>query len=295
MEKSNLVPCLWFDQEAEEAVKFYVSIFKDGKTGDIARFSKDGLLPKGSILTMEFQLDGQNFLALNGGPYFTFTPAASFFVGCENVEEFDDLWERLNEKGKILMEAGSMPPFFEKFGWVQDKYGLSWQLGTCGIPQYIVPFLLFVGKQQGRAEEAINFYRSVFDSAEIESIIYYGKEGGETEGTVQHVSFTLNGQKFMASDGGLAHSFAFNEAVSFCVYCQTQAEIDRYWETLSEGGGKGQCGWLKDKFGISWQIIPASLPKMMTDENLERVERVSEVLLKMTKLDMEILQKAYES
>ncbi len=288
-----ITPCLWFDQQAEEAAKFYTSIFKNGKIGANAYYSEGGMMPKDTVMTVKFQLAGQNLIALNGGPYFKFTPATSFFVGCENIEEFDKLWQEFSEGGSVLMEAEAMQPFFEKFGWLQDKYGLSWQLGTCGIPQYITPYLLFVGKECGRAEEAINFYRSVFDTSSLESIVRYGKTEKEIEGSVQHASFLLNGQAFMAADSGWEHPFTFTEAVSFYVYCQTQDEIDRYWELLSDGGEKGQCGWLKDKFGISWQIVPADLEKMMSSENSEKVKRVTKAMLEMTKLDINTLQRAF--
>ncbi len=292
--ESTITPCLWFDSQAEEATKFYTSVFKNGKIETIVPYPEGGMAPAGSVMTVKFQLAGQSFIGLNGGPYFKFTPAISFFVGCENVKEFDELWEKLSEGGSTLMEPEAMPPFFEKFGWLQDKYGLSWQLGICGIPQYISPFLMFVGKQCGRAEEAINFYRSIFDSSSVESIVRHTKTPNEIEGSVLHASFTLNGQPFMASDSGWDHKFGFTEAVSFYVYCQTQAEIDKYWEALSAGGEKSQCGWLKDRFGISWQIVPASLEEMMSNSNPEKAKRVTEALLKMKKIDMDALQKAFE-
>lgn len=295
MKSPHLKPCLWFDQQAEEAVNFYTSVFKKGEIGAISRNINDDIIPKDSVLTISFSLSGQEFIALNGGPLFNFTPAISFFVGCENTEELDRLWEKLSEDGSVLMEAAPLPPFFEKFGWLQDKYGLSWQLGTCGIPQYISPYLLFVGKQCGRAEEAIQFYGSIFNTSKTGSIVRHEKSEYDIEGSIQFGSFSLNEQEFMIADSGWEHAFSFTEAISFCIYCQTQTEIDHYWEALSDGGEKSQCGWLKDKFGISWQVIPSCLEKMMTDENPEKVKRISEALFKMTKLDIELLQKAYDN
>ncbi len=291
---ATITPCLWFDLQAEEAATFYTSVFDNGKIETVVRYPENGMMPGGTVMTVKFCLAGQDFIALNGGPYYRFTPATSFFVGCESIKEFDKLWKKLSKGGSVLMEPEAMLPYFEKFGWIQDKYGLSWQLGTCGIPQYITPYLMFVGKQCGRAEEAIGFYRSVFEISNVESMVRHGKTENEIEGSVLHASFSLNGQAFMAADSGWKHAFTFTEAVSFYVYCQTQAEIDRYWEMLSADGGElSQCGWLKDKFGISWQIVPADLEKMMSDKNIEKVKRVTEALLKMTKLDMSILQKAY--
>ncbi len=292
--KTPIIPCLWFDHQGEEAVKLYTSLFKDGKIETIARYPEGGMMPKDSVMTVKFRIAGQESVALTGGPYFKFTPATSFFVGCESVAEFDRLWDQLVVDGSILMEPEQLPPFFEKFGWLQDRYGLPWQFGVCGIPQYITPYLLFVGKHYGQAEEAIKFYRSVFDTSSLDSIVHYGKGQHDTEGLVQHASFLLNGQNFMVSESGWDHQFDFTEAFSFYVYCANQAEIDHYWDALSEGGEQSQCGWLKDRYGVWWQIVPDNLEKMMTGGDAEQTKRVNDALMQMAKLDINILQKAYD-
>jgi predicted 3-demethylubiquinone-9 3-methyltransferase (glyoxalase superfamily) len=152
----------------------------------------------------------------------------------------------------------------------------------------IAPCLWF----DNQAEEAANFYTSVFKNSKIESISRYGKEGFEIhhqkEGTVLTVAFQINGQSFSALNSGPV--FKFNEAVSFQVFCETQEEIDYYWNKLTDGGEEGQCGWLKDKFGLSWQIVPAILPKLMTDPT--RSERVTRAFLQMKKMDIEKLKQA---
>ena len=149
----------------------------------------------------------------------------------------------------------------------------------------IAPCLWF----DNQAEEAAGFYTSIFSDSKIETVSRYGKEGfefhGQPEGTAITVSFQINGQSFTALNGG--PMFKFNEAVSFQVFCETQEEIDNYWNKLSEGGQEGQCGWLKDKFGLSWQIIPAILPKLMSDPL--RAGRVTQAFLQMKKLDIERL------
>jgi len=147
------------------------------------------------------------------------------------------------------------------------------------------------------AEEAANYYVSIFKNGKVKKITHYGKEGYDIhkmpEGTVMTVEFELDGQTFVALNGGPV--FKFNEAVSFIVNCDTQAEIDYYWEKLSQGGDKNaqQCGWLKDKFGLSWQIVPASMSKMFTDKDSKKSEAVMRAMLKMKKLDIEKLQEAY--
>jgi predicted 3-demethylubiquinone-9 3-methyltransferase (glyoxalase superfamily) len=154
--------------------------------------------------------------------------------------------------------------------------------------QKIIPCLWF----DSQAEEAANFYVSIFKNSKIESISRYGKEGfeihGQKEGTVLTVAFQINGQPFTALNGGPV--FKFTEAVSFQVFCETQVEIDDYWNKLTQGGQEVQCGWLKDKFGLSWQIIPTILPKLLSDPS--RAGRVMKAYLKMKKFDIEKLMQA---
>jgi len=201
MRKIN--PFLWFDNQAEEAAKFYTSIFKNSKVGKITRYGKEGYeihkRPPGSVMTAEFEIEGQQFITLNGGPLFKFNPSVSFLVACNTKEEVDALWKKLSEVGTALMKLGEYP-FSEKYGWMQDKYGLSWQvmfLGDRKMKQKITPTLMFVGEQCGKAEVAINFYKSVFNNAEIGDILSYGKdERPDKEGTIKHAAFTLEGQGF---------------------------------------------------------------------------------------------------
>jgi predicted 3-demethylubiquinone-9 3-methyltransferase (glyoxalase superfamily) len=158
--------------------------------------------------------------------------------------------------------------------------------------QKITPFLWFDNK----AEEAINFYVSIFKNAKVGSITRYGEEGAEVsgrpKGTVMTATFELEGQEFIALNGG--PQFKFTEAISFVVNCEGQEEIDKMWEKLSEGGEKGRCGWLKDKYGLSWQIVPPVLGEMLQDKNAEKSARVMKAMLQMDKLDIKTLQQAYE-
>ena len=157
--------------------------------------------------------------------------------------------------------------------------------------QEITPCLWF----DSNAEEAVNFYTSVFKKSKIGKISRYGEEGyeihGKPAGTVLTVEFELNGQTFTALNGGPV--FKFNEAISFQVSCKSQKEVDYYWEKLSEGGEKGQCGWLKDKYGVSWQIVPTVLGEMLQDKVTKKSERVMKALLQMKKLDIKKLKQAY--
>jgi predicted 3-demethylubiquinone-9 3-methyltransferase (glyoxalase superfamily) len=297
----KIVPSLWFDREAEEAARFYASLFEGSQVGEPIRATKAGFeihgLPEGTVMNIPFTLAGLSFVGINGGPLFKFNPSVSFLVACRTKEEVDALWGRLNAGGQALMELGEYP-FSERYGWTADRYGLSWQvmhMGARPIGQKIIPTLMYVGAQAGRAEEAIRLYASVFENSAVDGIDRYGKdEGPDREGTVKHAAFTLEGQSFAAMDSAYPHAFAFNEAISFMRLCQTQAEIDRFWAALTAGGGQESvCGWLKDKFGVSWQIAPAALEGMLRDPDQARVERVTNAFLRMKKFDIAELEKAY--
>jgi predicted 3-demethylubiquinone-9 3-methyltransferase (glyoxalase superfamily) len=274
-------PFLWFDGKAEEAAKFYTSIFKSSKMRSISQMSAT------------FQLDGLELTGLNGGPQFKFSPATSFFVECETREEVDEAWKKLAKGGTVLMELAAYP-FSEKFGWVQDEFGVSWRLNLVGRRQTMTPFLMFVGEQHGKAEEAMSFYISLFKNSSVTRIERYGAGEAEAEGTVKHAKFALNGQQFMAMDSGREHPFTFTPAISFFVSCETQKEIDYFWEKLSAGGEKDRCGWLKDKFGVSWQIVPPALGEFLNDEDEQKSERVMKAMLEMDKLDIKALRRAHE-
>ena len=155
--------------------------------------------------------------------------------------------------------------------------------------QKITPFLWF----DNQAEEAANFYTSVFENSKILNISRYGEGGPGPEGSVMTVTFQLDGQEFTALNGGPI--FKFTEAVSFFVHCETQDEVDELWEKLSEGGEEGQCGWLKDKYGVSWQIIPTALMEMLQDKDAERSKRVMEAMLQMRRIDIRALRQAYDT
>jgi predicted 3-demethylubiquinone-9 3-methyltransferase (glyoxalase superfamily) len=289
----KIIPHLWFDKEAKEAAQLYTSAIPGSKIKNIKTLKNT---PSGSVDTVSIELAGQEFALLSAGPYFKFTPAVSFLIACKTKEEVDAIWAQLSQGGMALMELGAYP-FSERFGWTQDRFGLSWQvmfMGEWPIRQKIVPSLMFVGEQCGRAEEAINFYRSVFENTKVDHIMRYGNgEEPEKEGTVKHADFTLEGQQFAAMDSARAHNFSFNEAISFIVPCRTQDEIDRYWGKLSAHPNAEQCGWLKDKFGLSWQVVPTVLNELLSDADPNRTARVTQAFLKMKKFDIAKLEEAY--
>ncbi|MCQ6963729.1 VOC family protein [Methanolobus chelungpuianus] len=290
----KIVPHLWFDKEAVEAAEFYTSLFGNSRVKNRTVLPDT---PSGTAETVAIELAGQEFMLLSADPLFRFNPSISFLVACDTKDEVDTLWKRLSEGGNALMPLGAYP-FSERYGWTEDKYGLSWQImfkGDTEIAQRITPTLLFTGDQSGNAEKAINYYASVFHNAKIGNILRYGKgEEPDREGTIKHASFTLEGQEFAAMDSAYAHGFTFNEAISLMVYCKDQEEIDHYWGKLSAVPEAEQCGWLKDRFGVSWQIVPAVMDEMMKTQDAEKLARVTEAFLKMKKFDIAELQRAYE-
>lgn len=296
----KITPHLWFDKEAKEAADFYVSLLPNSKVTNITTLHNT---PTGDCDIVSFELSGQPFMAISAGPLFKFNPSISFHIKCRTKDEVDALWEKLSKGGEVLMELGEYP-FSEKYGWVIDRYGLSWQVilaAETQMGQRITPALMFVGDVCGKAEDAINYYVSVFSArdknskSDAEVLARYGKgEGPDKEGTVKYAQFTLHGQEFGAMDSARNHNFNFNEAISFIVNCDTQNEIDYYWDKLSADPKAEQCGWLKDKFGLSWQVVPVSMDEMLQKGSPDQIARLTEAFLKMKKFDIAELEKAYK-
>ncbi len=289
----KITPHLWFDTEAVEAADYYSSALPDSKVTNVTTIHDT---PSGDTDIVSFELMGQSFMAISAGPLFKFTPAASFLISCTTKEEVDTLWARLSE-GSVHMPLESYP-FSERYGWTEDRYGLSWQIMLVGeeqAGQRITPTLMFVGKVCGKAEEAINLYTSVFPHSEVGPILRYDKsEEPDEEGTIKYASFLLDGQEFAAMDSARDHDFGFNEAISFLVSCETQEEIDHYWDSLSAVPEAEQCGWLKDRYGLSWQVVPSAMDEMLRGGTKEQMARVTEAFLKMKKFDLAELRRAYE-
>lgn len=292
----KITPFLWFDTQAEEAMQGFTTLFAQGTIEQLTRYpdaDQGGPMQAmaGRVMTAIFSLANHRFMALDGGPQFRFTPATSFFVNCETEAEIDALWAGLIDGGTALMPYDKYP-FSEKFGWVQDRYGLSWQLNLAHQPQNIAPFLMFSGMQHGKAEEAIAFYTSLFAESGLVHIDRYGEGETGAAGTVRLAQFRLHGQTFMAIDSSLADT-PFNEAISLYVTCDTQEEIDQLWAALSAVPAAEQCGWLKDRYGVSWQIVPSVLGTLMTDPDPEKSARVLHAFLQMKKFDIAGLLKAH--
>lgn len=298
---NTIVPHLWFDTKAKEAAEFYVATFGQGSQIGNTTVLHD--TPSGTVENVSFEILGQPFRAISAGPYFTFNPSISFMVNFDPSQDedakarIDTIWAALVDGGKVLMPLDQYP-FSERYGWVEDRYGLSWQLiltNPLGEKRpAIIPSLLFVGDVCGKAEEASDFYLSVFQDSARGMLARYGAgKEPEAENAVMFTDFRLGTQWLVAMDSAREHKFAFNEAVSFIVSCKNQEEIDYYWEKLAADPLAGQCGWLKDKYGVSWQIVPEVMETMMSEGSAEQIARVTQSFLQMKKFDIATLERVY--
>lgn len=290
---TNITPHLWFDTQAVEAARLYCDTFGDA---EIIALSEIRNTPSGDCDIVRFRIFDQPFQSISAGDMFPFTPAVSFTVRCSSVDEVDRYWTSLSEDGTTLMPLDAYP-FSERYGWVADRTGLSWQImldQPGAARQRIVPSLMFVGDVCGQAEDAAQHYTGIFDDATVEHVTRYTASAApDREGSVMYGMFTLGGRLFSMMDSAHAHDFAFKGAVSFMVSCANQGEIDRYWQALSAVPEAERCGWLQDRFGVSWQIVPAAMGEMMQHGTREQVDRVTQAFLPMTKFDIATLERAY--
>lgn len=272
----KITSCLWFDGQAKEAAALYCSVFANAK------------ITSQSPIVTSVEISGQSFTLLDGGPMYKPNPSISFYYICENATELDRIWNAFSKEGKVLMPLDKYP-WSGKYGWISDKYGISWQLALgkiSDVGQKITACLLFAGKQYGRVDEAIAHYSSIFKNTGVDGVLRYGaNESPDEEGKVKHAQITLNGQKFMLMESAGSHNFSFSEGVSLTIHCETQEQIDYYWEKLTESGEESMCGWLKDQFGVSWQIIPTVLNKIMSDP--AKAGKAAQAFMAMRKLDIE--------
>lgn len=289
----KIVPHLWFDTQAKEAAAFYVSVFEKS---EILGTTVLGNTPSGEATIVRFKLCDMEFQAISAGPFFQFNPSISFMVHCKDKPEVESYWLKLKEGGKILMPLDEYP-FSKYYGWVEDKYGVSWQIVMVEDPVYtqkIVPDLLFSGTTCGKAQEAIAFYQSIFHNSKMIYQVNYEEKEVNTKAKVKYALFSLDDYMMTATDHGAESEFEFNESISFIVYCKDQEEIDFYWNALSFAKEAEQCGWLKDKFGVSWQIIPYQMEDIMRRASKEQMLDVTEAFLQMKKFDIEMLESAFD-
>jgi predicted 3-demethylubiquinone-9 3-methyltransferase (glyoxalase superfamily) len=279
--KEDITPCLWYNGQAQEAAALYCTVFANAK------------ITAQSPIVTSIDVSGQSFTLLDGGPKYKPNASISFYYICEKEEELNNIWNAFSKEGTVLMPLDKYP-WGEKYGWINDKFGISWQIALgkiSDVGQKITPCLMFTGKQYGRADEAIAHYSSIFKNVTVDGILRYGaNELPDQEGKIKHAQFALNDQKFMIMESAAPHNFTFTEGISLTIHCETQKEIDHYWEKLTESGAESMCGWLKDKFGVSWQIVPTILDKIMSDP--AKAGKAAQAFMAMRKLNIEQIVQA---
>ncbi len=286
----KIVPHLWFDKEAVEATKWYVSLFENSCINSTYVLTDT---PSGDVDVVDFQLANLRFQAISAGPYFTLNPSISLMVACSTAEEVDRLYSHLSEGCMELMPLGEYP-FSKRFVWLRDRYGLNWQLFLVeDISEHlrIRPTLLFAGDVCGRAEEAMDFYQSVFEESSKGYINHYTpEEAADKRAKINYAELNIPGMQLIMMDHGFGGEEGFNEAFSFMVFCENQEEIDYYWGKLSYVPEAEACGWLKDQFGVSWQIVPTDMDDIMSRSSEEEMKRYQEAFMKMKKFDLAELE-----
>ncbi|MCT4123902.1 VOC family protein [Elizabethkingia anophelis] len=282
---NDIFPCLWCNGDAKESAEFYCQVFGGKITVD-------------TPVVINIELFGQKLMLLNAGPQFEKNPSISFLINCASEEDVQHYWDQLSEGGMVLMELDSYP-WSKKYGWIKDKYGTTWQLYFGEMQeQRLVPTLMFMHRNNGKAMEAMEFYTSTFPESKIEGVLKYkdGGENGEDPENVQHAQFVINNYMLSCMDSSLDHKFDFNEGISLVIMINDQKETDHLWNTLISGGGReSMCGWLKDQYGVSWQIVPKKLIELMNDTDPAKSQKVVQAMLKMQKIIIAHLEEAYNS
>ncbi|MFT4088751.1 MAG: VOC family protein [Gordonia sp. (in: high G+C Gram-positive bacteria)] len=273
----KIIPNIWFAGNAEEGGALYASAFPGATSTVTARYPEEGLLDfqkefAGASLTVGVDIDGFRLQLINAGNDFRPNPSISFMVNFDpsrdeqSREHLDAAWEALSEGGTVRMELGEYP-FSPRFGWIEDRFGVSWQLiltNPDGDPRpFVMPAFLFTGPAQNKTKAAVAKYTELFDGTIGTVVEHTAQTGPAAADAVMFADFTLGDEWFVAMDGDDSHDFTFGPGVSLQADCADQAEIDTLWEALSAVPEAEQCGWCVDEFGISWQVCPAAMDELM--------------------------------
>jgi len=292
--RQKIVPCIWCNANAEQAVAFYLSAFPDAEELRRSHYPTTGLADfqqsmAGDVLTIDFSLGGFRMTALNAGSEFRLNPMLSFIVNFDPSHrpsaeaELDALWAQLTDGGQVLMELAEYP-FSKHYGWVQDRFGVSWQLMLTnpeGEPRpFIIPSLMFANDNVNRGNEALDFYTSVFPDARRGNVYSHPEDQDLVKaGSVMFGEFAVGDQWFALMDSPVGHDFDFNEGLSLQVECADQAEIDRTWEALSREPEAEVCGWCKDQFGVSWQVVPENIEELLVGSGFAAMLKMKKIVI----------------
>ncbi|QGU07676.1 3-demethylubiquinone-9 3-methyltransferase [Corynebacterium occultum] len=274
----RIIPNIWINRVADEAAEFYVNTLPGTRLLSSDKYPEEGLLDfqvefAGKTLVNTLEIEGFQFVLINAGDEFTPNPAISFFLNFDPSQrsaaraELDQIWEKLKEDGTVLMELGEYP-FSTHYGWVQDRYGVNWQLmltDPAGEHRpFLIPSLMFCGAAQNQAAEATDHYLNLLPDSRLGTRVTYPEaQGPATTRAIMFSDFQLYGQWLAAMDSAVEQPFTFSAGVSLQINATDQAEIDRFWEGLSHVPEAEQCGWCQDRWGVSWQIVPENLGELM--------------------------------
>lgn len=287
----QIVIQLCFNDQAEEAVKFYTSVFDQSEITREIRYP----MPNGESVAYDFTIENQTFSAFNGGTDFKMNPSFSLMISLDTAEEVDALYTELAKGGKDLMPLDSYP-FSDRYAWVEDQFGLSWQIMLApDVPanHKVRVSLLFAGQYCGQAEQALKDYATIFQKGEPGQINYYQEgEARDDRARVNYAELNIGDQQLVFMDHGFGSDEEFSEAISFLIVAGAQSEVDYYWEKLSADEKAESMGWLKDSHGISWQVVPQAYLQIMETATEEQKKRVLDVLFKMKKMDVARLENA---
>lgn len=311
MKTQRIVPQLWLgkDVDAEELVNFYAHVFPDTKLLSKFGLPESNVINNEGRITVEFEdkcttqvtfsIRGYVMAGLASSVNIEKNPSISFLVHFKPDEEtlLDDAYNKLMVDGEALMALDKYP-FAPKYAWVKDKYGFTWQLFLMedDVPgrDLVIPTLTFTGEVLGEAVEAMNFYSEVFRDSNTPEVYHYPEGMPPNETThVMHGEVILENFIFSVQDSAIVHDFEFNESISFIVLCDNQEENDYYFNALTAQPEAEQCGWVKDKFGVSWNVEPRVLQTMLHDGTREQVEAVVKAFMPMKQLIEAPLIKAY--
>lgn len=282
----TIIPHLWYDTEAKEAVAFYVELF--GGKIDWTYTITD--TPSGDSDLIQFQLGDMTLAAISAGPYFKLNESMSLMVNVASKDEVTRLYQALSEGGRVLMPLGEYP-FSPYYVWLEDRFGLSWQLSY--TPDLDKPYqfdicLLFSQEQVGLAQPMLDYYKDKLPQASVGQLSYYGEgEAAVETAKLNYAELLVAGQKMIVMDHGYGGEASFNEAFSLMVYVDSQDELNFYYDLLSAVPEAEMCGWVKDQFGISWQIVPRMLMEAYDTASPETVKAVNDAVLQMRRLDFD--------
>lgn len=284
-----IIPHLWYNTEAKEAVAFYVDLF--GGKIDWTYTITD--TPSGDSDLIQFQLGDMTLAAISAGPYFKLNESMSLMVNVADKDEVTRLYQALSEGGHILMPLGEYP-FSPYYVWLEDRFGLSWQLSYA--PDLDKPYqfdicLLFSQDQVGLAQPMLNYYKDKLPQASVGQLSYYGEGEAAVEAAkLNYAELLVAGQKLIVMDHGYGGEASFNEAFSLMVYVDSQDELNFYYDLLSAVPEAEMCGWVKDQFGISWQIVPRILMEAYDTASPEQIKAVNAAVMTMKRLDIGTIQ-----